>query len=155
VMCALFLNSPVIAALVAGLSGTLAVWLGLRRFRTEKWWERKAAAYASVIEALHVLEDVEDEEIDAIEKMLELPIERLEKLRQKSIVAREETRKYANLSGFIVTEKTANILDDMTRTLELPQHVMQSPHDYHETRLAAVTKALAAVKIEAKNDLRT
>lgn len=86
-MCALLLNSPVIAAFVgatvAGLFGAGAVWLGLRRFRSEKWWERKAAAYASVIEALHVLEDVEDEEIDALEKMVQLPMERLEKTSTK------------------------------------------------------------------------
>jgi hypothetical protein len=158
-MCAPLLNSPVLAAfvgaLVAGLFGAGAVWLGLRRFRSEKWWERKATAYASVIEALHVLEDVEDEEIDAIEKAVQLPMERLEKLRQKSIAAREETRKYANLSGFVVTDETAKILDEMTRALEIPQRSTQSNHDYLERRWAAVTGALAAVKIEARRDLRT
>jgi hypothetical protein len=157
-MCALdlILKSPVIAALVAGASGGLIVWLGLRRFKTERWWERKAAAYAAIIGSLHRLGDVEDEQIDAIEKSVELPIKRLEDIRQKSIAARAEIREYASLGGFIVTEQTAKILDDVTRVLEIPHRGdSQSPHKYHEIRWAAVTEALAAVKHEAKSDLRT
>ncbi len=152
----LILKSPVIAALVAGLFGTAVVWLSLRRFRSERWWERKAAAYAAVIESLHILEDVEDEQVEAIENSIQLGIERLEHLRLKSIAAREEIRKYANLGGFIVTNQTADILSDVTDALEIPHHgASQSPHDYHTARWFAVTKALAAVKHEAKSDLRT
>ena len=154
-MCALLLNSPVIAALVAGIFGALAVWLGLRRFRTEKWWERKAVDYATIIEALHALEDVEDEQIDAMEKSVTLPMKRLDDIRVKSVRAREEIRKYSNLGGFVITQHTAKLLNDVTRSLEIPHHEQQSPHDYHEARQNAVTKALAAVKVEAKNDLRT
>ncbi len=47
------LQSNVVAALVVGTFGVLTLWLGLGKFRSEKWWERKAAAYVAVIEALH------------------------------------------------------------------------------------------------------
>jgi hypothetical protein len=154
-MCELFLNSPVIAAFVAGLSGVVAVWLGLRRFRSERWWERKAAAYAAIIESLHILEDVEDQRIEAIRKMVQLPPQHIDDLRSKAVEARAEIRKYANLGGFVVTERTTNILDDVTDALAIPYRNGELMLNYHEERWAAVGKALAAVKIDAKNDLRT
>jgi hypothetical protein len=154
-MCVLFLNSPVIAALVAGLFATAAVWLGLRRFRSERWWERKAAAYAAIIESLHILEDVEDQRIEAIRESLQLPPKHIDDLRLKSVEARAEIRKYANLGGFVVTDRTTSILDDVTDALAIPYRDGELMLNYHEERWAAVGKALAAVKIEAKNDLRT
>jgi len=30
----------------------LTAWVALRRFRSEKWWERKAETYASVFDAM-------------------------------------------------------------------------------------------------------
>lgn len=38
---------------VGGTTSVITVWLSLRRFRAEKWWELRARAYERVIEALH------------------------------------------------------------------------------------------------------
>jgi hypothetical protein len=91
--------------------------------------------------------------LEAIEKRVELPIERVDKLRIKEVKARGEIRKFANLGGFVITTNASKILDGLTQVLAL------SPTDdlykYYDTRAASVAKALAAVKHEAKNDLRT
>ncbi|MBZ0149375.1 MAG: hypothetical protein K8F62_17805 [Pseudorhodoplanes sp.] len=42
-----------IALLVAVPTALLTVWLSLRRFYREKWWEAKMRAYAEVIQSLH------------------------------------------------------------------------------------------------------
>jgi hypothetical protein len=71
------------------------------------------------------------------------------------VEARAEIRKYANLGGFVVTDRTTSILDDVTDALAIPYRDGELMLNYHEERWAAVGKVLAAVKIEAKNDLRT
>ncbi len=34
-------------------SAFLAAWLAARRFRNDRWWEKKATAYSDLIESLH------------------------------------------------------------------------------------------------------
>jgi len=152
-MITLVLNSPVFAAFVAGACGVTAVWLGLRRFKTERWWERKAAAYAAVIESLHMIEDVETERLTAIEKSVELPLERVDKIRLQSVQARADVRKYANLGGFVISEHAAKILNDLTQFLA--QTPKDNLYEYHDARAVSVAKAIAAVKLDAKADLHT
>jgi NADH:ubiquinone oxidoreductase subunit 6 (subunit J) len=45
----LIVQSNVVAAVVVGIFGIVTLKLGRTRFRSERWWEKKAAAYASVI----------------------------------------------------------------------------------------------------------
>ena len=39
--------------IIAAVSAWVTVQLSLRKFRKEKWWERKADTYSNVIEALY------------------------------------------------------------------------------------------------------
>ena len=64
----LVLQSNLLTAIVVGCFGLLTLWLGLRKFRSEKWWERKAVAYASAIEALHGMHDLANARIEAEER---------------------------------------------------------------------------------------
>ena len=43
----------VIALIVAVTTSILTVWLSLRRYYREKWWEAKMRAYTDIIQALH------------------------------------------------------------------------------------------------------
>jgi hypothetical protein len=38
---------------IAAVNSWITVQLSLRRFRTERWWERKVEAYERIIAALH------------------------------------------------------------------------------------------------------
>jgi hypothetical protein len=113
-MCALLLNSPVIAALVAGLSGMAAVWLGLRRFRSEKWWERKAATYTAIIETLHILQELENERPFT---GFGWPEDNKQEHLKKYMQAKGEIEKYADLGSYIVTEKTTDLLRNLFKAL--------------------------------------
>lgn len=46
-------GNAIVGIVIAVTSSWVTVQLSLRKFRTEKWWERKVAAYERVIEALH------------------------------------------------------------------------------------------------------
>ena len=46
-----------VSLLVAVATASLTVWLSLRRFYREKWWEAKMRAYTDVIQALHHMKE--------------------------------------------------------------------------------------------------
>src|ERR1700691_6059783 len=148
------LSSPVIAAAVAGGGGPLAVMLGLWRYRSEQWWERKATTYAKTIEALHTIEDVHNEWIEAIEKSVQLPMERLEKLRIADRDAHAEIRKFANQGGFIITTNAARALAEFSGLLGKPQ-MNRDEYEFYNDRAVAAATTLSIVKREAKADLKT
>jgi ABC-type uncharacterized transport system YnjBCD permease subunit len=64
-----FLASMVIAVVTARLT----VRLALRRFYAEKSWERKSAAYASIIEALHHVKNHADTILAFLSRGRDLP----------------------------------------------------------------------------------
>ena len=57
------LANSIVQPVVSAIS---TVRLALRRFRSEKWWERKADSYSRIIEALHQLKRTTQSEINAI-----------------------------------------------------------------------------------------
>jgi hypothetical protein len=66
--------------IVTGLaSGTLSAWityrLAFRRFRAEKWWERRADAYSGIVEALHNSLKFSDTHLSYIQNGSEIPPE--------------------------------------------------------------------------------
>lgn len=52
-------------ALISVSGAFLAAYLAGKRFRTEKWWERKATAYAELVDALHQMKWMPGEHIEA------------------------------------------------------------------------------------------
>lgn|SRR5690554_1302051 len=65
--------SFLVQAAIATASAFLAAFLATRKFREEKWWERKAAAYGELVEALHHMKWSPSETIDAAVESREIP----------------------------------------------------------------------------------
>lgn len=57
---------------IASLSSWITVNLSLKRFRTEKWWEKKSEVYASLLGTLHDSKAFSEENIQALSKNKEL-----------------------------------------------------------------------------------
>jgi hypothetical protein len=68
-----FAFSLVSAAITASLAAWLTATLALRRFRSEKVWERKAEAYTATFQALHTMSRWYDEHWSAMDRGLNLP----------------------------------------------------------------------------------
>lgn len=51
------MNAAIVAGAFSLIGGAfwsyLTVYFALRRFRSERWWDRKADAYSRIIESLH------------------------------------------------------------------------------------------------------
>jgi hypothetical protein len=50
-----FVSTLISNVFIALVSSLFAVYFSLRRFRSEKWWERRAETYERIIEALYHL----------------------------------------------------------------------------------------------------
>ena len=53
---------------IAGITSLITVHLSINKFRTEKWWERKADAYTQLLDALHNAKKFSDEHLRATYK---------------------------------------------------------------------------------------
>ena len=65
-----------LSVFTAVVTSITTVWLSLRRFYSEKWWERKVAAYTAIIKSLHHMKRDIEENMSAEERGRELSEER-------------------------------------------------------------------------------
>jgi hypothetical protein len=149
----LVLQSSLLTAFVVGSFGLLTLWLGLRKFRSEKWWEKKATAYAASIEALHGMYDLSLAQVESIETDQEISKERLITLRTANMAGLSEIRMGASIGSFIMSERAASILRDVLA--EFDKLEAPSPQEFHDTRAGILSDAILKMTIEAKRDLRT
>ena len=58
------IGNLVVGLVIAVVSARVTVHFALKRFYSEKWWERKAEAYSSIIEALHHIRNYADHHME-------------------------------------------------------------------------------------------
>ena len=98
------------AIAIATVSSWTTVQLSLKRFRSERWWEKKAEAYERVIEAFHNSKKFDSEHMRAVERGSEVPNDRDQELRKLSKAARDEILRAADIGGFVMSEGAMKIL---------------------------------------------
>lgn len=102
-----FLATLASQVVVAALTAFITVKLALRRFYSEKWWERKLAAYTTVIEALsHILNFI-DREAESYFRGEELSEERQAELATLSHKGRDELARAASLGTFLISQQAS------------------------------------------------
>lgn len=148
----LLLQSNVVAAIIVGLFGLLTLKMGLAKFASEKWWERKAAAYASVIDGLHGAHKASLAYADAFDRRQELDEDYSEELVQGSVAGYAEMQRGENIGAFLMTKHTAGILRQLR--LDLDEQGMPFG-ETHRKRADLLGAAIIAVMKEAKHDLKT
>lgn len=104
------LQSNVVAALVVGAFGVVTLKLGLGKFRSEKWWERKSAAYIALIEALHATEAYAKAVIAESGGEFEFSDEAKVSLHDASLAGENEIRKFNTIGALVLSQKASMIL---------------------------------------------
>lgn len=90
---------------IAAVSSWITVQLSLRRFRQEKWWERRVDAYERVLEALHHSKAFSEVHLNATYESREVPDDRDEELREKSREASREIERATDVGGFLLGDE--------------------------------------------------
>ena len=139
--------------LVAVITAFITVKLSLKRFYTERWWEKKSESYSKIVEALHRYKKYDEEKL---EMEMEYPRddneEREEYLSKQWKESNAELEKAVDLGAFIVSvEVEAIIRDFLKRTIGDPRD--EPLFEIIERDLSHVKKCLTDVKAAAKKDL--
>lgn len=138
------------SVLIAVASAWVAVWLALRRFKTEQWWKQKAEAYSRIVECLNTAVIFCDA---MIEKELGANLSASYEAEVGDAYKRAhiELKKAAGIGAFLVSEKTAAIL----RTLQSRAKPSdESWLEMFEADREAFASALLQVQQLARDDLQ-
>ena len=139
---------------IAVVSAWVTVQLSIRRFRTEKWWEKKAEAYERVIDALHHAKVFSDAHICADMRGRELSEGREKVLRAKSREAQLEVERVADVGSFLLGDEAQKRLRQYLKERRGAADTT-SWFDYLLADLAATNACLDDLIRIAKKDLGT
>jgi hypothetical protein len=142
--------SGVVVAIVTSL---VTVHLSLRRFYSERWWERKAEAYSSIIESLHHVKNNLEALMDAEERGRTISEDTRKQLADLSAKGYREVEKATSIGAFIISDHAANSLMELRRRFQQRDPEM-SWYNYLESRLTAIDQCLVEMRTTARKDLK-
>ena len=146
------LSSLVSGLIIAVLTSYLTVKLALRRFRTEKWWERKAEAYSRIVEALHALMEYAAAMSSASEEDRNLSDEHRNELEDIYKSANFDLRKATGIGAFIISDEVAALLSQLESRPRLDRR-QNAPWDVYDDDVASYKQTLEQLRHLAKKDL--
>lgn len=139
------------AITISFLSSWITVQLSLRRFRSERWWEKRVDAYSRIIEALHNSKAFLEEHLEAEALHGDLSADRKKELGLRAHAANDEIIKAVNVGAFLLSEKAlASLKQYREDTSAYPDMTWD---DYLEQNFPATKACLEAIIRIAKKDL--
>ncbi|POP50991.1 hypothetical protein [Zhongshania marina] len=139
--------------LIAIFTSIITVKLSIRKFHEEKWWEKKQQTYSNLLEALHHLKNYASEHYEGQLLRKDMNEEKREELTSDWKKYSRELRKLMDLASFQLSDKAVEILDLYSKE-KTEAEQSDDIYDWIDGDLAAVTKCLDNLKIEAKRDLK-
>jgi hypothetical protein len=136
---------------VSVTTSLLAVWLALRRFYREKWWEEKLQAYTQIIQALHAMKWDLEISIDAEYDHRPTDTDYHKRWDAKHRDAWEEIRKQIDVGDFLFSSESVAILERLSK--EAGSEPDENYLEHMERTQAAVEKCMPAIKTAARKDL--
>ena len=138
------------ALVVSIVAAYVTVRLSMRQFYSQRWWEKKAEAYSTIIEHLSYLHYYLGEwerELMGLKTLSEGTKKELSESYRKS---RESLIKAAATGSYIISDNAAKSLAELLHVLDI-----QDPDWYAEIRrhYNAVEKCIAVIREEAKASL--
>ena len=142
-----------VGLLIATVSAWVTVQLSLKRFRSEKWWERKVEAYERVIEALHHRKAFADAHYEEWFEGQKHSQERQDQLSRGVKESIKEIEKAANVGAFLFSGEAQGRLARYKR--ESREALKGSDiHEMINSSSKAVDSCLSDLIELARKDLR-
>jgi hypothetical protein len=138
------------SVLVALLTSWLTVYFALRRFQSEKWFERRVEAYTKVIEALHSMKNCTERQLRAEERGNDIPNEiELISSYDKGLA---DLRRLTDMGSLIFSSEAIEVLDTLNAELKTATDE-QSWWEHLDAEGYAISKSLVKLRLVAKKDL--
>jgi hypothetical protein len=138
------------------LTALITVWLSLRRFYAEKWWERKLDAYTAIIEALHRLAYPFNEFTDdVVGEVGGISEERKAEVLKRFAETFADLRRQADVGRLVISDEALHHLDDLVSLLGRidPEEIGDSQRRV-TLEIRSIYECLNQVQRIAKEDLR-
>jgi len=139
--------------LIVVAASWVTVRFSLRRFYTEKWWERKAQAYSKVIGSLARMRMYFDRWMEELIEHRVMSGEEKEKFEKEYRLAREVIKNAVAVGSFILSEEAAHILEAFLKQLE-EEHIRHDWLKDIERHYGQATECIIRLREIAKKDLR-
>lgn len=141
------------AIFIAVISSWVTVRLALRRFYSEKWWERKAEAYSEIIEALY---DVYNSIVTTLKRgdwgAKQVPEEIREIISERSEEGYYKIVRAVGIGAFIISDEAVDELTKLHRKTNMP--LGEILYDSLDERRSLYKQAIDTIRELAKKDLK-
>ena len=151
-------TSHLLTALVSGLgSGVLSAWLtyifAWRRFRTEKWWERRADAYEKIMDALRSAKRFSDVHLERLMQGGNEPSpEEVGKLRVQSKEGHDYILRAIDTGRLILPDEALQRLNEYSK--ENARNNPDNWHTYLDNDYGIIDSCIIDIAKIARKDLR-
>lgn len=137
---------------VALLTSWLTVKFALRRFQSEKWFERRVDAYTRVIEALHFMKHCTERQLRAAERGTDIPKDIEDKLVNSYRKGLADLQRLTDMGALLFSLEAVAVLDTLNAEL-LAATDESSWWEHLDAEGSAISKCLVALRPIAKRDL--
>ena len=138
--------------LVALLTSWFTVKFALRRFQSEKWFERRVEAYTKVIEALHFMKHCTERQLRAEERGTDIPKEIESELVSSYRIGLADLRRLTDMGALLFSSEAIEVLDTLNTEL-LAATGEKSWWEHLDAEGVAISKCLVKLRPIAKRDL--
>lgn len=142
--------------LLSGLFGAwIAMFFGLKRFYSEKWWEKRAAAFIELTDGIYQIKvlqeyysDLKSYRMEGPEdypEFVELNDEQLREMKLSAVRARSLIKKYSHVGQLLITDSTSKLLRDYLdeeKRVDYDVHFRGWDYGEAEEHLLSMTKRL-------------
>lgn len=147
--------SIVSGVFVASVASAVTAHFAFRRFYSERWWERKAAAYTDVLEMLYSLLDYPSTlaELEMGDRARALTAEETQALEERYRFAEDALHKAITLGSFTLSEQAIQLLKGFREERYEAQRE-QNPLWVWVNESDAVYRVIQQMREEARRDLK-
>jgi hypothetical protein len=147
------LSSLIAAIVVSFPTAWITAHLALRRFYSEKLWERKVAAYTTIFEALHDMRQWFEEHINAFERGRDVADERSKELLANYNQAKRALARRLDAETWLLSEACQSRLLKMNKELDKPT-TADTWYDHCDSGYGALASALKDIRVLVRSDLK-
>jgi hypothetical protein len=143
--------------MTALVGGTVSAWLTFvfawRRFRTEKWWERRANAYEKMVDALHSAKRFSDIHLERLMQDVAEPTpDEAKELREQSKAGHDYILRAIDTGRLILPDEALERLNEYSK--ENARNHPESWPDYLNNDYGIIDRCIIDMAKIARKDLR-
>ncbi|WP_024334653.1 hypothetical protein [Desulfotignum balticum] len=147
------LNNILPGVVVAFITSIVTVKLSINKFRSERWWERKADTYSKIVTSIHQLLACCEDHVEYIESGMEDDSNAEKRFQNAILAATGQMDKTLEAGSFFISSDSEKVIKNLKMNLEKAKD--QSGFDEYFTYIfESLKEGLSEIQRLAKKDLK-